>query len=142
MATFKPFIKRQSVAQKFDLDRTIKKAGKDYNYYQVIQAGRQDTELYPTLELYGCIDKMQIDPNKVYADFREFKDLRSMQEQMNKAQQMWNDLPYDVRMKFNNNMHTFVKDGEKYIEELCKQQTAAPDLTQATAAQVNETTKE
>lgn len=136
---FKQIIKRERKSQSFDIDRTIKKGNKTFKVYDAIQEAREDTEIYPTLEKYGCIEKLVMDTGKVYADFRAFKDLKNMQDQQKAAMELWNSLPYDVRKEFNNNMHTFADNGEEYLKKkLAEQQketiaTEEPKETVATS---------
>lgn len=119
MVTFKPIIKRTRMAQSFDKNSiTLKKAGKTYNVYDKIQENREDTEIYPTLEKYGCIDRMMLNTQGVYADFQEFKGLREMKDQQIKADEMFYNLPLDVRIKFQNDKNLFMRDGEKWIKEV------------------------
>lgn len=121
MVTFKPIIKRTRMAQNFDKNKiTLTKAGKTYNVYDKIQENREDTEIYPTLEKYGCIDRMMLNTQGVYADFQEFKGLREIKEQQIKADEMFNNLPLDVRIQFQNDKNLFMRDGEKWVKELIK----------------------
>lgn len=118
MVTFKPIIERTRMAQSFDKDKiTLTKAGKTFNVYDKIQENREDTEIYPTLEKYGCIDRMMLNTQGVYADFQEFKGLREMKEQQIKADEMFYNLPLDVRIQFQNDKNLFMRDGEKWIKE-------------------------
>lgn len=117
MVKFKPIIKRTRMAQSFDKNSiTLTKAGKTYNVYDKIQENREDTEIYPTLEKYGCIDRMMLDTQGVYADFQEFKGLREMKDQQIKADEMFYSLPLDVRIQFQNDKNLFMRDGEKWIK--------------------------
>lgn len=126
MVKFKPIIERTRMAQTFDKDTiTLTKAGKAFNVYDKIQENREDTEIYPTLEKYGCIDRMMLDTRGVYADFQEFKGLREMKEQQIKADEMFNSLPLDVRIQFQNDKNLFMRNGEKWIKELINKETAA-----------------
>lgn len=126
MVKFKPIIERTRMAQTFDKDTiTLTKAGKAFNVYDKIQENREDTEIYPTLEKYGCIDRMMLDTRGVYADFQEFKGLREMKEQQIKADEMFNSLPLDVRIQFQNDKNLFMRDGKKWIKELIDKETAA-----------------
>lgn len=122
---FKSIYKRERKAQSFDPEHTIDMAGKQVSVYDMIQKNREDTEIYPTLEKYGTIERMKLDAKKVYADFTAFKDTRSMLDQQKMAEKMWWDLPFDVRKEFDNNMHTFIKGGEKYLKEKIKAQEVA-----------------
>lgn len=120
---FKSLYKRERKALSFDIKEKIKKAGKEYCVYDAIQEARADTEIYPTLEKYGCIDRLGIDTQKVYADITAFGDLRSMHDQQIAAAKMWEELPWDVRKEFNNNIHTFLKEGKNWIEKKIAEQT-------------------
>lgn len=107
------------MAQSFDADNiTLTKAGKTFNVYDKIQEGREDTEIYPTLEKYGCIDRMMLDHQGIYDDFTKYGNLRDIKEQQRMANQMFYDLPLEVRQKFNNDISVFMKDGEKYMKKL------------------------
>lgn len=108
---------RERKAQKFDKSKiTLTKAGKTFNIYDKIQEGREDTEIYPTLEKYGCIDRMILNKEGVYADFQNFNDLRDLKDQQNMASNMFYNLPLETRKEFNNNINTFVKEGEKWLK--------------------------
>ena len=75
---FKINIERKRMAQDFNKEEiTVTKAGKEINVYNFIQESREDTEIYPTLEKYGCIDRMVINEPDVYSDLRNIKDLRN-----------------------------------------------------------------
>lgn len=116
---------RERKAQDFNREEiTIKKAGKEYNVYDAIQEAREDTEIYPTLEKYGCLDRMMLDKELTLADFKEyngFADLRDYKQQQIKAKEMFYNLPLETRQHFNNDINQFIKDGEKYVNELIKQ---------------------
>lgn len=119
---------RERKSQEFDRSKiTLKKAGKEYNVYDAIQEAREDTEIYPTLEKYGCLDKLMLNKELTAADFKEyagFADLRDLKQQEIKAKQMFYDLPLETRKHFNNDINQFVKDGEKYINDLIKEEQA------------------
>lgn len=109
---------RERKAQKFDKSKImLTKAGKTYNIYDKIQEGREDTEIYPTLEKYGCIDRMMLDTQGVYADFQNFNDLRDLKDQQNLATNMFYNLPVETRKEFNNNINTFIKEGENWLKK-------------------------
>lgn len=112
---------RERHAQNFDkANITLTKAGQTFNIYDKIQAAREDTEIIPTLQKYGCIDRMILDKQDIYADFTKLKgcSLRDFKEQQKIADNMWQKLPLETRQKFNNDKNIFVKDGEKYIKNL------------------------
>lgn len=111
--------RRERAAQSFDKENiTLTKAGKTFNVYDKIQEGREDTEIYPTLEKYGCIDRMMLDHQGIYDDFTKYGNLRDIKEQQKMANQMFYDLPLEVRQTFNNDISVFMRDGEKYMKKL------------------------
>lgn len=119
--------------QYFNIKETVKMAGKEICWYDMIQEAREDTEIYPTLEKYGSLEKIPMDAKKTCADFTEYKDLRSLKEQQIKANEMWTSLPWDIRAKFDNNIHTFIEKGEKFAQDMLKN-----DLSQATVATIQQ----
>lgn len=120
---------REKKSQKFDKSKiTLTKAGKTYNVYDKIQEAREDTEIYPTLEKYGCIDRMMLDSQGVYADFQNFNDLRDLKDQQNMATNMFYNLPLETRKEFNNNINTFVKEGEKWLKNKIEEEKAKAEL--------------
>lgn len=112
---------------------TIKMAGKEFNVYDWIQEAREDTEIVPTLEKYGCIEgHIKIDPEKVYGDFTQMKGLRNMLDQQKMAEQMFYDLPLETRLKFNNNMYEFADKGEEWLKsEIEKENTTVNTNTES-----------
>lgn len=115
---FKPIVNRKRYSESFDKEKIfITKAGKKMNVYDMIQEGREDTEIYPTLEKYGSIPEKMLDMNKTYADFTTFGGLREIKDQQKQAEQMFYDLPHDVRKQFNNSINTFMKEGKQWVEK-------------------------
>ena len=118
---FKKFKWRERKSQTFDKSKiTLTKAGKTFNVYDKIQEAREDTEIYPTLEKYGCIDRMILNTQGVYGDFTTFKGLREIKEQQQMADRMFNNLPLETRKVFNNDKNVFMRDGEKWLKEKIK----------------------
>lgn len=113
---------RERAQQNFDPEKiTFKKNGKEINVYDFIQEGREDTEIYPTLEKYGCIDKMMLNREDVYADYTELqkmRDLRGVKDFENQAKTMFYNLPTEVRKEFDNDINKFTKNADKYIDKL------------------------
>lgn len=108
-------------AQKYDRKTiTITKGGKTYNLYDSIQAAREDTEIYPTLEKYGNLQIMEVNPNIVYADISEALDLRGLYNQDLKLQEIFENLPAKEKKEFNNDFYQFKEHGLKYYEDKAK----------------------
>lgn len=122
MTTFKFLENRgKSFGQDFDKDEIfVIKAGKKINCYEEIQNNREDTEIYPTLEKYGCLDRMQLsiqDATTLYADLTGQKfELRDMINQQKKADEMWENLPLDTRREFNHSKQEFLNKGANWLK--------------------------
>lgn len=125
---FKKSELRERKQQFFDKDNiTITMAGKTFNVYDKIQEGREDTELYPTLEKYGCIPTEMTKEQTI--DF--FKnnmsavngkiDLRNVQEAQIQSENLFYQLPLEIRKHFNNSIQEFQKNGYKYMNEKVKE---------------------
>lgn len=135
---FKFYECRERTQQTFDKDKIeLTKAGKTYNLYDKIQEAREDTEIYPTLEKYGCIDRMMLDVQGTYNDFTNFKGLRELKDQQAEANRMFYNLPTDTRQVFNNDINQFIKGGEKYLKKLIDE-----DIKKATEAEKITTSEE
>lgn len=122
-----PALKREEIkGQDFNKDKiVITQAGKTFKVYDWIQEGREDTEIYPTLEKYGNLKPMQVDGRELHADFGELKNLRNLFEIDQKSTEMWNKLPLEIRNHFNNDRSLFVEQGEQWLNDLMAKKTEA-----------------
>lgn len=120
---------RHRCQQSFDKDKIfIKRGGKMLNLYQMIQEGREDTEIEPTLKKYGCLEgHIAVDNNKILADFTEIDDFRGINDKAIKAKEMFYDLPLDIRQQFNNNLNTFTKEGKAWVQKRIKEELKAKE---------------
>lgn len=124
---FKKLVEEQKTiepGQTFDLDYTLTKAGRTYNLYDSIQEAREDTEIEPTLKKYGCIDRMIINVPDVYADLRGMNDLKSTIERQKKGQEIWDNMPLEVKEEFNNNIYNFMDNGMEWAQKKQEKQAA------------------
>ena len=144
---FKINIERKRMAQDFNKEEiTVTKAGKEINVYNFIQESREDTEIYPTLEKYGCIDRMIINEPDVYSDLRNIKDLRNSIEQVQEATKLWENLPLDIRREFGHSQKEFMEKGEKWLKNKIQEQKAQAEIEMPKAeiempeAEINTTT--
>lgn len=96
---------------------TIKRAGQILNVREWIDSAREDTELYKTLEKYGCIDRMLINVEDVYGDMTQIMDLRDSLEQIRQADKLWETLPLDFRKEFLNDKKEFMRSGMDYLKK-------------------------
>lgn len=121
--------------QSFDKDNIfIKRGSKMINLYQLIQEGREDTEIETTLKKYGCLEgHIAVDNKKMLADFTEMQDFRGVNDMAIKAKEMFYNLPLETRQMFNNDLNTFTKEGKDYVKKLVDK-----DISDAKARAENE----
>lgn len=117
---FTAMIRKISKGQTFGRPKLIK-AGKEFDVFDWIQEGREDTEIYTTLEKYNCIDRMKLDHEALFGDMTEMKDLRGTIEQAKRGQELWNGLPIDVRSEFNNDIANFIENGMDWLKKKIEQ---------------------
>lgn len=137
-----PFDKhdRKNYQQSFDHTKiTYVKCGKEINIYDEIQANRTDTEIIPTLRKYGNLKPLEIDYQGMYGEFQKM-DLRDVFEQRDKAVEMFNELPAEIKNEFNNDPHEFMLKAPKWIEEKIKtsQPTTPTNETKPEGVENNE----
>lgn len=114
---------RTEVGQKFDLKNTFWiKAGKKINVYDYIQTASEDTDIYKTLEKYGSLEKIELDHEGVYGEFKEM-DRMAFHEQLKKSEELWKSLPFEVRAEFNNDKLQFMENGEKWLKNKIQAET-------------------
>lgn len=119
--------------QTFDpAKNVINKKGQKINLYDFIQENREDTEIYPTLEKYGCIDKIIVDKPKIYAEFKELMNLRDIHEQERKANNLWESLPFDIRKEFGNDRLNFMQNGKQWLEGKIKAELKTAEANKLT----------
>lgn len=116
---------RERKQQEFDREKiTLKKAGKEFNVYDFIQEGREDTEIEPTLKKYGCIPTIREDNEALYQDFGNLNSLRGVLDQKIKAEEMFYSLPIETRQKFDNDINKFTKQGGEYVKKIVENERA------------------
>ena len=124
---------KQTAGQDFGRP-TLKKYGKEIDIYDWIQESREDTEIIPTLEKYGCLDRMKRDDNVLYGDITELmKDgLRGVMQREQEADDLWNSLPWEYREQFQNNRALFLENGEKWLKDRIEKEKVQESTTGAT----------
>ena len=134
------YLERKRQAQTYDKKNIfVKIRGQKVNVYDMIQEAREDTEIIPTLQKYGCIEKLGIDPNKTYDSFVQINDLRDIYEAKAKADKLWESLPIEVRKEFNNNANEFMKNGEQWLKQkIAEQKAKEPQEETTTTEQTKE----
>ena len=108
------------------------KYGKEEKVQDYIEANKTDTEIYECLEKYGCLKPLEMDYEGTYADFTNMLDLRGSLERMHKANEMWKQVPAEIKKEFNNDIHEFTDRGMEWVANKIKQETAAAKPAPAT----------
>lgn len=130
----------------------FKKFGKEIDIQEYIEAGRDDTEIYPCLEKYGCLKPLERTPSEIFADCTEYNDLRTTIEKGRKLKEIWANMPNHIKNKFNNDPNEFIDRGMDWAKkEMQKEVEAKKTLetitkptiptTQPTIPATNTTTK-
>ena len=115
---FKKFGERVRKQQEFDKNATFTRAGRKICIYDMIQESQEDSEIYQTLEKYGCLDKLQTNYGELYGDFTAIpKDLRDLTENRNKIKELFYGLDVKDREHFNHDVNNFIRNGEKFLIE-------------------------
>lgn len=141
MTKFKKMTERKRAQMNFDREKiTVKMAGKEINVYDFIQAGREDTEIYPVLEKYGCIDKIKRTDQELYADItaiQKLDGLRGIVEQQRQAKEMFEQLPMEIRKEFNNSLNEFSLKAPEYLQNLAEKIEKKDIVKTETSSEVN-----
>lgn len=135
---FKGLQSKQSQGTVFDKNITFTLGGKEQSIYEFTQANREDTEIYPTLEKYGTIERMTRPLQDIYGDATKMKDLRATFEEIKEGEKIWNNIPLDIREQFGNDMGKFVKHGQEWAQNEMKKQQEATTQTNTEGATNNE----
>ena len=120
MATKIPFKvrgQREKIAQNYDIEKiSFLRNGKPVNLYNYIQEQTEDTDIYKTLEKYGCLDTLELKTEQIFGEFNKCMDLRDVYEQDQEFKNLWNSLPIKVREEFKNDRLLFMKNGENWLK--------------------------
>lgn len=116
---------RERKAMTFDKDKIfVERQGKKINVNDWIQEGREDTEIYPTLEKYNCAPSIasakavmgKTQAEDMYGEIQTINGLRGAIEQAEAAKKMWENLPLDIRAQFGHNAKEFAAKGETWLK--------------------------
>ncbi len=119
----------------------FKKYGKEIDIQEYIEAGRDDTEIYPCLEKYGCLKPLERTPSEIYADCTEYNDLRSTIEKGRKLKEIWANMPNHIKNKFNNDPNEFIDRGMDWAKKEMDKQTAEQKKLETLKQQTGNTTQ-
>lgn len=120
---------KPSKGQEFG-EPTFIKHGKEIKVHDFIQEGREDTEIYPTLEKYGSIKKMQTESELVFGDATQIKDLAGAMKIVEEGQKRWQAMSLEDRLIFGNDKERFINEGEQWVKnkiEKIKQEIKAKE---------------
>lgn len=107
---------RTRAQQYFDTENIyIIKAGKKIIMQEYINANNKDAELIPTLQKYGCIDRIekQNPADLNWGEENKNLCLTDALEAMKKARELWDSLNEKTREFYKNDFETFAKNFEK-----------------------------
>lgn len=123
---FKILERKKGKTQHFDKDNIfIVQAGKKINVYEMIQANREDTEIYAIMDKYGTKNpleneyvkgKLGVDTQKIYGEFQNIN-LMDAQNALIVTENIWKQLPLEIRNEFGNSKTEFLARGEKWAKE-------------------------
>lgn len=124
------------VQQHFDREKImLTKAGQTYNVYDAIQAANIDTDIVEVMKKYHCQQDDAVEFMKKRGGMTGiFADFAKMQEQAQSlpdifalkqhSDELFANLPSDVREKYGNNLEEFFKDLHEKATELTAQKQA------------------
>lgn len=134
----------------YDKDVKITKAGKTFKMYDSIQEANVDTDIYEVARKYGmegsekeCAEAyMAKNLSQISEEMQNYTDLRSVLDKKIAAQNMWQELPINIRKQFNNDMNEFMDNGPEWIKGLMEKQKAeeakkAEAIKQTATTEVN-----
>lgn len=117
-----------NVGQSFDKENiTTTKGGKTYNVYDAIQANNVDTDIYEVLKKYHCTEEQGIEYMNEHGGVKGvYQDICDLQKRggtladfldiQSEAQSMFEQLPVEVKQKYQNSLADFLKENAKKQE--------------------------
>ena len=139
---------RKKTQQAFDKEKiTVTKAGKTYNVYDAIQEANVDTDIYEVMKKYHCVEDEAVKlmeerggTQGVYTDIVEIqeqcKDLGDLLMLQKRAQDLFDALPAEVKLKYGNDLQSFLKQEQEKAQEQKEK-----EKNQTTKSEVDNETK-
>lgn len=130
---------RLIVKQEFDKDKIfVTKAGKTYNVYDAIQAANVDTDIVEVMKKYNLTEDKAAELMEerggvqgIYKDICEMqKTAQTLPELMQvgkNAQELFDNLPLEVKSKYGNDLSKFLKDQKEQDEKQSEPVTQPKD---------------
>lgn len=132
---------RKKITQNFDPDKiTVTQAGVTFNCYDKIQEYKDDSEFYTVLEKYHCtpdeaMERLKSNATEIIGEMNFGKSYAEHLIELNKAKEMFDQLPVKIKQKFNNSIKEFAENGHKFLENLINEQNKTQETT--TPGEVN-----
>lgn len=117
---------RVRASQKFNRDAIhIVQKGQKLYLTELMEANREDTEVYPTLEKYGCTEKCCKQSPLEFGEQLN-PDLMTAVEIMRKGEEIWSSLNIKTREFYENSKEKFIQNAHKdFLAEQEKMQKEA-----------------
>ena len=114
--------------------------GEEVNIDQYTQEQNIDTTIYDVLKKYKgdmTMTKAELNKlsNRIVEDVSMIKDLNDLYAEKKRAEQVWSNLPLEIRKEFDNNPAKFMKNGINWANQKIKEYealTKAPTQTAQT----------
>lgn len=126
--------RQKPAPQKFG-DPVIIRAGQELHLRDWIDEAREDTEIYKTLEKYGCIDRMIVNKEQVFGDLSQIMNLRDSLDQIKQANNLWESLPLEFRREFLNDKEEFMRTGMDVLKKKIEAEKATKTQTEPAQTQ-------
>lgn len=155
MTTFFKRGDRNRKQQDFDKEKIfVERCGQKINCFDAIQAANVDTNIYEVMKKYHCQEDTAAQlmqerggEQGIYMDIVELQnkiqDVGDIQEVVEKANTMFEQLPAEIKQKYGNNPKEFYKAQEKIFKDLKelqeKQNTTSTEPGKENGGNVNET---
>lgn len=121
---------RNRQQQDFDKEKIfVERCGQKINCFDAIQAANVDTNIYDVMRKYHCqqdeaVQLMQARGGEqgIYADVielqRRIQDIGDVQQVMQRATMLFEQLPAEVKQKYGNDAITFYKSQDQIFKDL------------------------
>lgn len=135
MTKFAKWGDRNRKQQDFDKEKIfVERCGQKINCFDAIQAANVDTNIYEVMKKYHCqqdeaakLMQERGGEQGIYEDIVELQnqiqDLGDMQNVIQKATTMFEQLPADIKQKYGNNPVNFYKAQDQIFKDLQQNQT-------------------
>lgn len=120
---------RVKIQQNFDKEKIfVTKQGQKINCFDSIQAANVDTNIYDVMKKYHCQENEAMELMKsrggeqgIFANIVELqekiKDIGDVQDVAQRAQELFEQLPAEIKNKYGNDLNAFFKDQKAKAEE-------------------------